>query len=126
MREFLDTVLLYADSVAIAVGSLPPPTTTDEAGPNRQEKQLQQPSLLELISRAAREAESKKAPPCLEDEVAEGGEGGKERVAAVVSVFEVTPWGKFTPALNALVGFAARDGAELVMFQVRFFRPCRP
>lgn len=31
----------------------------------------------------------------------------------------VTPWGKFVPALNALLGFAARDGADLVMFQVR-------
>lgn len=37
---------------------------------------------------------------------------------AVVSVFEVTPWGKFTPALNALLGFAARDGAAVAMFQV--------
>ncbi|CAM9149087.1 unnamed protein product [Hapterophycus canaliculatus] len=120
VREFLDTVLLYADSVAIAVGA-PPPATTDEAGTIAQQEQPQQPSLLQLISRTAREAENEKARPCLKDEAqgVEQGEEGRdeERVEAVVSVFEVTPWGKFTPALNALVGFAARDGAELVMFQ---------
>lgn len=126
VREFLDTVLLYADSVAVAVGSSPP-TASDGDGPDPQHDKPQQPSLLQLISRAAIEAESEKASSCVKKE-ADGGEPGEgggdtERVAAVVSVFEVTPWGKFTPALNALVGFAARDGAELVMFQVRLTLP---
>ncbi|CAM9149196.1 unnamed protein product [Scytosiphon promiscuus] len=117
VREFLNTVLLYADSVAIAVGS-PPPKTGRENGPDPHEEQPPpQPTLMQLISRAAREAESEQARPYIEGEASREGKEGEERTAAIVSVFEVAPWGKFTPALNALVGFAARDGAELVMFQ---------
>lgn len=144
MREFLDTALLYADSIAIAVGSPPPPppplndgapvtgcsgqqasNTDRENGPNPLQQQAQEPSLLQLISQAAREAEREAPPRERGDDGGDGqedGGGGKGGVAggvSVVSVFEVAPWGKFTPALNALLGFAARDGAELVMFQAR-------
>lgn len=151
MREFLDTTLLYADSIAIAVGSPPPqpsPPPLDDAataapGCSGQQQQadgtdhgnspVPQPqarelSLLQLISGEARKAE-REAPPrsrggdAVDGQEEGGGEGGEGGGVAggvsVVSVFEVSPWGKFTPALNALLGFAARDGAELVMFQAR-------
>lgn len=36
--------------------------------------------------------------------------------APLVSVFEMSLWGKFTPALNVLL--TARDGADLILFQV--------
>lgn len=39
-----------------------------------------------------------------------------------VTVLPVTPWGNFTPALNALLSFAAQDRADLVLFQVRGLR----
>lgn len=114
VREFLDAALLYADSIAIAVGP-PPPSPTDEHGATTADST---PPLLQSIALAAKEAE-REAPPDRGVESV-GEEGGPERGAAgVVNVFEVTPWGKFTPALNALLGFASRDGAELVMFQVR-------
>lgn len=135
VREFLDTALLYADSVAIAVGSPPPPLADAPGQEAEQQPETQsqpQESLLRLISGAAREVEE--AFICSggrhgEEEgghgggavaAAEGGgrEGGAGERAACVSVFEVAPWGSFTPALNALLGFASRDGAELVMFQV--------
>lgn len=151
MREFLDTTLLYADSIAIAVGSPPPPppppvataapgTPGQQPGshhedPNPPLQQGQGLSLLQLISRAAKEAEerSPQGVGWKEGSAAVDGreEGTEERLAgagggapgAAVSVFEVSPWGKFTPALNALLGFAARDGAELVMFQVSACSP---
>lgn len=170
VREFLDSALLYADRIAIAVGPSPPLTTTtsttttttgDDHNQQHQQEQEQQEelSLLQLISRVAREAEKEALPPppppppprSGETEEEEGGDrkdghqeeeeeeskageaekkgtaeiaaaevtGAAASAAGVVSVFEVTPWGKFTPALNALLGYAARDGAELVMFQVR-------
>ncbi|CAM9512947.1 unnamed protein product [Ectocarpus sp. 13 AM-2016] len=116
VREFLDTALLYADSVAIAVGT-PPPSTDHNGTTTATAAADSTPPLLQSITLAAREAE-REAPPDLGVESV-GEEGGAEGGAAgVVKVFEVTPWGKFTPALNALLGFASRDGADLVMFQV--------
>lgn len=120
MREFLDTALLYADSIAIAVGPPPPPPppSTDQHGTTTSTAAADStPPLLQSITLAAREAE-REAPPDRGVESV-GEEGGAEGGAAgVVTVFEVTPWGNFTPALNALLGFASRDGADLVMFQV--------
>ncbi|CAB1096275.1 unnamed protein product [Ectocarpus sp. CCAP 1310/34] len=115
VREFLDTALLYADSIAIAVGTPPPSadqhgTTTSTAAADST------PPLLQSITLAAREAERKAPPDRGVESVGEEG-GGERGAAGVVNVFEVTPWGKFTPALNALLGFASRDGADLVMFQ---------
>ncbi|CAN0369768.1 unnamed protein product, partial [Discosporangium mesarthrocarpum] len=34
-----------------------------------------------------------------------------------VTVIPVTPWGNFTPGLNALLSFAARDNADLILYQ---------
>eukprot|EP00752_Nemacystus_decipiens_P005803 g5249.t1 len=141
VREFLDTALLYADSIAIAVGSPPPPpppaplddavapgcsdqeaNSTDHRpgdGPTPQQQEQEQ-SLLQLILQEAKKAETENPPRERGDggygQEDRGGRGGGAGVK-VISVFEVSPWGKFTPALNALLGFAARDGAELVMFQ---------
>eukprot|EP00903_Cladosiphon_okamuranus_P014942 g13833.t1 len=145
VREFLDTALLYADSIAIAVGSptprprptptpppSPPPAPLATAAPGSSEHQAnpdqddnpsaqqqgQELSLLQQISGVARVAEQEAMPR--EWGVGVGGDGQEEdgvAGVAAVSVFEVSPWGKFTPALNALLGFAARDGAELVIFQ---------
>lgn len=127
VREFLDTALHYADSIAIAVGSPPPPSLA-AAAPGGSDQQVtpdhvdsQELSLLQLVSGAAREAEQG-APSRERGEGVIGGdgqEGGGVAGVGAVSVIEVSPWGKFTPALNALLGFAARDGAELVMFQAR-------
>ncbi|CBJ30144.1 conserved unknown protein [Ectocarpus siliculosus] len=121
VREFLNTALLYADSIAIAVGPPPPPPppSTDQHGTTTTSTAAaagSSPPLLQSITLAAREAEREAPPDRAVESVGEGG-GGEGRAAGVVNVFEVTPWGKFTPALNALLGFASRDGAELVMFQ---------
>lgn len=121
VREFLDSALKYGDSVAIAVG--PTPTTATENESTQAART--QDSLLRLISRAAREAtDAHVGSRCgaryteREGEGDAGAPGEGEEDGVRISVFEVTPWGKFTPALNALLGFAARDGADLVMFQV--------
>ncbi|CAN0330174.1 unnamed protein product, partial [Ectocarpus fasciculatus] len=120
VREFLDTALLYADSIAIAVGPPPPPPPppTDEHGTTTAASAAggtdSTSPLLQSITLVAREAEREASPDRGVESVGEEGGNG---AAGVVTVFEVTPWGKFTPALNALLGFAARDGAELVMFQ---------
>ncbi|CAN0322025.1 unnamed protein product, partial [Ectocarpus sp. 12 AP-2014] len=61
VREFLDTALLYADSVAIAVGT-PPPSTDQHGTTTTTAAADSSPTLLQSITLAAREAE-RKAPP---------------------------------------------------------------
>lgn len=128
VREFIDAALKYAESIAIAVGPTPSTTTNHSDGAScadhpKSDGQAYRPdSLTQAVSRVAREATQAHANGggCGGRYGDEGGEGGGTgRSSVLVNVFMVTPWGKFVPALNALLGFAARDGADLVMFQVR-------
>lgn len=124
VREFVDAALQYAEGVAIAVGPTPPSTDhrdgASDAGHSGDGQAHRPDSLLHAVSRVAREATEAHASSWhggrYGDE--EGGGRGAGKSGALVNVFMVTPWGKFVPALNALLGFAARNGADFVMFQV--------
>ncbi|KAG5185294.1 hypothetical protein JKP88DRAFT_312468 [Tribonema minus] len=50
-------------------------------------------------------------------QTAQAAEQAASRAPGTVLVLQVTPWGQFTPALNALLCAAASAGAPLILFQ---------
>lgn len=143
--EFVRGALQYGDSVALAVGMSTPPDNDNTSSDPVSSPEY---SLVHSVTQAAQAAEEEWAFSQSECgypngdttankthgdiEIEEGGgrtSGPSSREAKAlggsarrVTIIPVTPWGNFTPALNALLSFAARDGAELVLFQVKIAR----
>lgn len=136
-----------AIALAVGVLTPPQPPPRGTASEDTEDTEMGTPdySLVHSVTRVAREAQAQRASlqksagsdratnrgRCtdastgLEAEEDEGAECEPSGVDSVevddgveVKVIPVTPWGSFTPALNALLALAARDGVDLVLFQV--------
>lgn len=131
VRQFLEGALQYADVIAVALGL--PPVPEVEGALSTPEFSLV--GAVVDVAHAAIATIPRSQGDGRHGTIDKESDAGRWRVNVVgfgegraksdsagtrsINVMVVTPWGKFTPALNALLSFAARDLADLVLFQVR-------